>query len=96
MWAVHPDGWATASYDKTSTEAAAEDGDDVKFCYFYYKDAKEPLSHNLTGVHMSTRVPAITPRNRVIETGCLIKGNRKRKALSVGEWALVREDSRGW
>ena len=26
----------------------------------------------------------------------LIKGNRKRKALSVGEWVLVREDSRGW
>ena len=24
----------------------------------------------LTGVHMSTRAPAITPRNRVIETGC--------------------------
>ena len=24
----------------------------------------------LTGVHMSTRVPAATPRNRVIETGC--------------------------
>ena len=22
--------------------------------------------------------------------------NRKRKALSVGEWVLVREDSRGW
>ena len=26
----------------------------------------------------------------------LIKGNRKRKALSVREWVLVREDSRGW
>ena len=26
----------------------------------------------------------------------LIKGNRKRKALSVGEWVLVKEDSRGW
>ena len=26
----------------------------------------------------------------------LIKGNRKRKALSVGKWVLVREDSRGW
>ena len=26
----------------------------------------------------------------------LIKGNRKRKALSVGEWVLVSKDSRGW
>ena len=26
----------------------------------------------------------------------LIKGNRKKKALSVGEWVLVRKDSRGW
>ena len=26
----------------------------------------------------------------------LMKGKRKRKALSVGEWVLVRENSRGW